>query len=219
MFNFAFAMRMAAAFAVVAVLGTSTVALAHERRAIGPYQVVVGWTGEPAYEGHRNGVDFRVTEAATTNPVMGAERTVQVEVTHLPTSTTKTFPLRTIFGSPGRYTVDILPTAPGAYRFRFFGEIGGTAIDETFVSEGAGGDFGDIEPAIGMHFPVVLPELREVAAATQGVTGDVRAAQAAAAEARDSAGTTRTLAVVGLVAGIGGIVAGAGGMALAMRKR
>ena len=83
---------------------------------------------EPAYEGQKNGVSLRVTKRdSITEPVEGLEDTLQVEVTHLPSDTSREMPLRTIFGDPGHYTADLIPTAPGHYRFRFFGTCAAAA--------------------------------------------------------------------------------------------
>jgi hypothetical protein len=42
---------------MLTVLGfTARPVLAHERRDVGPYQVVVGFLAEPAFEGLKNGV-------------------------------------------------------------------------------------------------------------------------------------------------------------------
>ena len=49
--------------AVLAALSlTSGAALAHENRESGKYQFVVGFMTEPAFEGFKNGVSFRITK-------------------------------------------------------------------------------------------------------------------------------------------------------------
>src|SRR5436309_10403830 len=117
------------------VLGlTTSPAIAHERRDVGPYKFVVGFLAEPAFEGLKNGVDLRVLQAETQQPVEGLEHTLQVEVTYVPSSVAKVLRLRTIYREPGHYTADLIPTAPGQYRFRFVGSITGTAVNETFNS-------------------------------------------------------------------------------------
>src|SRR5262245_44848929 len=118
---------------------------AHERREVGAYQFVVGFLTEPAFEGLKNGVDLRVLRAEAQQPVEGLEHTLQVEVTYVPSGAAKVLRLRTIYREPGRYTADLIPTAPGQYRFRFFGSITEMAINETFNSRAGGGQFDDVE--------------------------------------------------------------------------
>ena len=57
--------------------------------------------------------------------VEGLQDTLQVEVTHMPSSVSKVMNLRTVFNDPGHYAADLIPTSPGHYRFRFFGTIEG----------------------------------------------------------------------------------------------
>jgi hypothetical protein len=93
-------------------------------------------------------LDLRVTPTGATEdksiPVEGLEASLQAEVTHIPTGVSKTLTLRTIFNDPGQYTADLIPTAPGVYQFRMFGAIEDLAVDETFVSRGGGGGFGEV---------------------------------------------------------------------------
>ncbi|MBI2907098.1 MAG: hypothetical protein HYX92_05520 [Chloroflexi bacterium] len=186
-------------------------ALAHERRAVGKYQLVVGFIVEPPFEGQKNGVDLRVTDAQTQKPVEGVEGTLQVEIAHVPTGVSKVLKLRTIFGDPGHYTADLLLTAPGHYRFRFFGAIEGLNVNETFNSKSGGGGFNDVESSGDIQFPVKIAEAREIEAATRG-------AQAAAQKASDAASLATNLAFVGIGLGALGIAAGAGPLIVG-RKR
>ncbi len=186
---------------------------AHEGEEIGPYEFVVGFSVEPAYEGIQNGVDLRVHipaenagEEAT--PVEGLEETLQVEVTHVPSGKSKTFALRSLFGDPGHYTADFIPTAPGQYRFRFFGTVEGMAIDEMF--ESGPGRFSDIESTTELQFPEQVPAPREMESA-------IRGAQLSVAEAQDSASSLYTLAIVAIV--LGGIGAVSGLLAVFMLTR
>jgi hypothetical protein len=202
------AIALAAAALLAAALWPS-VAQAHERRDVGPYQFVAGWIVEPAFEGLKNGVDLRVLRDG--QPVEGVEQTLQVEVTHEPSGESRVFDLRTIFGDPGHYTADLIPTAAGPYQMRFFGSIEGREVDETFVSRSLGGGFNDMESARELQFPQRLPEVREL----EGVT---RGAQDAAFAAEDAAAGARMLAIAALAVGALGIVAGGAGIVLAARR-
>jgi hypothetical protein len=224
--------------AVVATLGlTSISVLAHEGREIEGYHFTVGFMEEPALEGSKNAVSLEVekhpegaahehednppssasgagTEAEESDaelvPVEGLDSTLQVEVTHIPTGISKVMPLRPVFGEPGHYAADLIPTAPGQYRFRFFGTVEGMNIDESFES---GPDtFDNVEEAKALQFPEPLPAVREV-------EGAVRGTQATAQEAQDTASSASTLGMIGIVLGAVGIIFGIGGMVLSMRRR
>ncbi|MBI4329785.1 MAG: hypothetical protein HY673_00720 [Chloroflexi bacterium] len=190
----------------------SATALAHEQRALGNYRLTVGFIVEPPIEGQKNGVDLRVADSQTQKAIEGVEESLQVEITHVPTGASKVFKLRSIFRDPGHYTADLLPTAPGHYRFRFFGAIEGTSVNETFNSRSGGGGFNDVEPAASIQFPVRLAELREI-------QGAVRGAQEAAQSAEASAAFARFLGFAGIGFGMGGLLT-AGAVALvAVRRR
>lgn len=199
----------------------TTAALAHERRMVGPYEFVVGFIGEPAFEGQKNGVDLRVripgaAEGDAPTPIEGVEQGLQVEVTHVTSGVSQVMALRSIFNDPGHYTNDWIPTAPGAYRFRFFGTVEDLEVDETFES---GADtFGSIQPADGLYFPEAQPQLREVEGAARGAQSAAEEAAAAAAEVKSDVATARTLAIVGLVFGIIGMAAGARAMSQTGQK-
>lgn len=190
---------LAGLLAILVVFGiTDSTALAHERRAVAKYQVVVGWIVEPALEGQKNGVDLRVTSNVTgeTKPVLGLEKTLKVEITYIPTSISKTFDLRTIFNDPGHYTTDLILNESGVYRMRFFGNIEDTTINETFNSKGGGGGYGDVEPVADIQFPQQLPSIREITSATKG--------------AQDAASSAKTMSVVATIIAAGGVAVGAG---------
>ena len=210
-----FAAKVLVIFLILLVLVIAgSEAFGHERRDVAKYQFVVGFIVEPPIEGQKNGVELRVTNNATGQalPVEGVEKTLKVEVTHVPSGVSKTFDLRTIFRDPGHYTTDLILTAPGYYRFRFFGTIEGTQVNETFNSRSGGGGFNDVESSAGLQFPQQLPEVRELASAVKG-------AEASATKAQDTAGSSRNLAVAGIVLGALGIASGIGFSMAARRKR
>lgn len=200
--------RLCLVFAILGAvtLGTSA-AFAHERRAIGKYSFVVGFSVEPPVEGEKNGVDLRVSTGDPAKPVEGVEKTLKVEVSQGTVS--HVFDLRALFNDPGHYAADLIPTAPGGYTFRFVGTIDGTPIDERFQS--GPGRFNDVQSAQDLQFPEKLPALGEVA-------GVARDNQETARNAADAASSARKVAIAGLVAGGAGIVLGAGGVALALKR-
>jgi hypothetical protein len=162
------------------------------------------------------GVYLRVREAEPGKspedwkPVEGLEKTLQVEITHVTSGTSKVFKLRSISRDLGHYTNDLVLTASGQYRFRFFGDIVGTPVNETFVS--GSGRFDDVEPSAELQFPEKLPQVREVAAAARG-------AQNASQRAQDKASSASTLAVGGIVLGIVGIALAATTSVVAWRRK
>ncbi|MXY44005.1 MAG: hypothetical protein F4Y50_08140 [Dehalococcoidia bacterium] len=239
----AFNMRywVAAVVAAVLSLAVGTV-LAHEGREVGDYNIDIGWINEPAYEGVMNGIEIKVIKvvesgddhhgesSATTDhhhgessatddhhgdsgAVKGLENTLQVEVTYVPTGASRVVNLSVDVDEPGRYTAPMLPTTPGVYEFRVFGAIEGMQVDETFASEGGGGDFDDIQPLASLQFPEELPSTREMESA-------VRGAISTAEEARDSADKgPGPLPIVALVFGLAGLVLGVAGLVVGLRRR
>lgn len=181
-------------------------ASAHENRDVGAYRLTVGFIVEPAFEGIKNGVDLRIAKGG--NPVAGVETTLKVDVTHVSSNTTKTMDLRTIFRDPGHYTNDFIPTAPGQYRFRFFGTIEGVPINETFTS---GSGFNNMEPSADLQFPVRLIETRELQGATE-------TALDTASNADDKASSARLIGIIGIIVGAAGVVVGCSAL-LASRKK
>ncbi len=202
---------------ILATLGfglTTALVDAHERRAVGQYAFVVGFTSEPAFVEDKNGVSLRITRAANNEPVEGAEKTLKVEVSFA--NQKRTFDLRAAFGQPGSYSADLIPTRAGTYTFRFFGSLDGLAVDETFVS--GPGRFNDVQSREEIQFPERLPALASVSKTANDAQVAAESASAAASSSRDSAASARTLAVIGVVVGALGLTAGAGSLLLARRR-
>ena len=130
---------------------------AHERRNLGPYQVVVGWLEEPAFSGVANAVDFRVMDTRSTpaKPVEGLEKTLTVQVFQGGSTTPYNAPFRTRFGNPGAYAADIIPTREGSYRFVIKGKIETLEVNETF--ESGPGRFDEIRPITQLQYPDKVP--------------------------------------------------------------
>ena len=152
-------------------------------------------------------------------PVEGLEKTLQVEVTHVPSEASRVMNLRAVLNEPGHYAADLIPTAPGVYEFRVFGSAEGTPIDEAFISRGGGGGFDDVRSPADLQFPERLPEVREIESAIRGAMSNSRQAQDSALQAEDGASTANTLAVAAMVLGVLGIATGVGGLVAATRRR
>jgi len=166
---------------------------AHEARDVGKYHFVVGFLKEPSITGQLNGIDLTITTTADKKPVVGADKTLKVEV--IVGGNAKVMPLD--LGpqsdeSPdnGKYAAYFIPTIPGSYIFHFSGAIDGDAIDQRF--ESGPGRFDDVEAAERLEFPVKLAD-------PAAIQSQVSAAQATANQGR-------ALGVTGLVVGALGLV-------------
>jgi hypothetical protein len=188
---------------VLGMLLLPTAALAHERRTIanGKVDAVVGWDQEPSFTNLKNGASIRLSQAGTNPPVPveGADKTLKIQIKQ--GAATKEFPLRAVFGQPGYYVADLVPTRAGDYQFIFTGTINGEQVNETFDS--ADGKFDGVEPLAGVEFPLAAPEPAQTAAAAQAAQSDAQSA--------------RTLAYVGIALGALGLIAA--GAAFATRSR
>ena len=185
----------ASALLLVGLFIVPTSAFAHERRTIanGKYDVVVGWDVEPAYQGLKNGAAIRISQAGSNPaaPVTGAEKTLKVQIRQ--GATTREFPLRAVFGQPGYYEADILPTRAGDYEWTFIGTIGSDQINEKFDT--ADGKFDGIQAASGLEFPQALPDPNQTTAAINAAQADAQSA--------------RTLALAGIAVGVLGLLVAA----------
>jgi hypothetical protein len=215
----------AAGLAVLALLIASPAhqASAHERRTVaGQYAFVVGFITEPVFLEEPNGIDLRITNAQTNEPVEGVDKTLKADVTA--GGETKTVALRARFNMPGAYTADVIPTKGGQWVFRFYGDIQGTPIDERF--ESGPGRFNEPQSTAELQFPVKLPTTAQLseqlarlgpsesAAQSSGTPAD---AQRALDKAEDAQRSATLFGIGGILVGLIGI--GVGAFALASRGR
>ena len=185
--------------------------LAHEQRDVSSYHFEVGFFVEPAIEGQMNGIDLRVTDATNQKPVTGLETTLQAEVTCVSSSSSQTFSIQPVDsdGDPGHYNNGFIPTMPGQYKFRFFGNINGMPVDQTFSS--GPNTFSDVLEATSVEFPLKLASQRELDSVA-------RAAQADVQQAQSTASTANVLSIIGIVMGAIGIGAGVGALIIVRKK-
>jgi hypothetical protein len=173
-------------------------AYAHERRMVGPYQVVVGWLSEPAYLGQLNSLDLRVTDTRNTQPVSGLEKTLTADVAAGGLAPF-TLSVSARFGAAGAYNGWVMPTSPGTYTFRIKGKIETLDVDERFTS--GPGTFGDIEDTSAVQYPAKVPVADSLGKRLDAIGSGVD--------------QTRLIAIAALVLGL----VAAGGAALAFRRR
>jgi hypothetical protein len=185
------------ALLLMALFALPASALAHERRTIGngKYDVVVGWDVEPAYQSLKNAASIRISQAGSNPavPIEGADKTLKVQIRQ--GATTREFPLRTVFGQPGYYVADIVPTREGDYQWTFVGSINEDQINEKFDT--ADGKFNGVEPITSLQFPVSSADVGQ-------------AATLAVSSAQSEAQSARMLAFVGIGVGVLGLLVAAG---------
>jgi hypothetical protein len=200
-----FAILAGLALALAALPG---VASAHETRTVADkYKFVVGFLNEPAIADQVNSIDLTVTDATTTQPILGLEKSLKAQIIF--GGETEDVTLAPRGGSlPGKYTGYVIPTKSGTWKFHFTGKVNNDSIDETFTS--GPGRFSDVEPAQTLQFPVKAPPLAEL-------SGQASSAQAAAASAQSAARTGTIVGVAGIVVGAFGLIAG--GFALSQVRR
>ncbi len=138
-----------ATLAIAAVaLAQPLVSSAHETREVATdYSFVVGFINEPAIQGDTNGIYLNVTMAEA--PVLGLADTLQAQVIF--GDATRDMTLSPAFGEEGVYEAVFIPSEPGDYAFRFFGQIDGVDVDETFTSSPEG--FDSVAARADLEFP------------------------------------------------------------------
>ena len=188
--------------ALIVVIASSLIfsghAYAHERRTVGPYQLVVGWLTEPAYLGQLNSLDLRVTDTRNTQPVSGLEKTLAADVAAGGLAP-YTLTVSARFGTAGAYNGWLMPTASGTYTFHIKGKIDTLDVDEKFTS--GPGTFGDIEDTAAVQYPAKVPVADELSRKLDAIQSGID--------------QTRIIAIVALALAVVGL----GGAALARRQR
>ncbi len=177
---------------------------AHETRAIGPYELVVGWGDEPNYTTFKNSVQMIVSDAKTGKPILDLGGTVEVEVTAGAESTALAMEpdfLPGVFGEPGDYRAWLTPTRSGEYSFHFTGTIGDTEIDEMFT---CGEETFDCPVDVQeIQFPAQDPSTGELAGRLDRELPRVEL------RALDEASSARTVGYVGAGLGAVGLIVAA----------
>jgi hypothetical protein len=179
-------------FMAVLCLVLAGPAFAHGHVEVGDYELTIGFRAEPALQGEPNGLDLLVTDTRTEEPVNGLESSLKAELIF--GASQRTFDLRPQFGRDGAYTAYVLPTEPGDYTWRIFGEIEGTPVDVSMTS--SPDTFSTVEPKSAISFPADEP-----------ATADLSAALASSA---------RT-AQIALILGVVALLLGATGFTLGLR--
>lgn len=223
-------LRRATLVAAVAglMLLPSAPAFAHGEVVQGDLALTVGFVTEPAVAGQPNAVQLIAEHGG--EPVTDLRAgDVQVEIT-FGGQTSEPMDMRPafffedgalVFGEPGDYHADFVPSQAGKYTFHFTGTIDGERIDEEMTSGPA--TFSAVEDAASMSFPEVTAPTNEQLATRIEEESDRSAdgfsdAEAAVASAENAASSARTLAMVGVVLGALGIVAAIAALAWSRRS-
>lgn len=180
------------AAALLSLLAASPAA-AHGHVTVGDYELVIGFRSEPALQGEPNGLDLRVTNTKTGEPVAGLEETLQAEISF--GGSAQPLALRARWGEEGAYTADILPTAAGDYTFHIVGDIAGTPVDETMTS--SPDTFSSVQTKAAISFPAAEPTTAELQA-------EIAAARQQSQLALVAGGAGALLGLAGLAFGLSG---------------
>ncbi len=151
-------LRTLIAVALLSALLLPVAASAHEHRDVGQYKFVVGFINEPAFEGEQNGIWVSITDKTTQTPMENLAETLKAQVIY--GEQQLDLALEPDWNEKGVYTADFYPTSAGDYTFRFFGDVNGTAIDETFTSSPEG--FSSVQPTTALQFPAKVPAATEL---------------------------------------------------------
>jgi hypothetical protein len=205
---------LAGAVAGAFLVSLTPIVAAHGHTEAAGFHFVIGWSGEPALVGQPNGVDLFVYDADEKPITDIPADAISVVVStggqdSSSLSLSPAFDVEEGFGTPGEYSTDLIPTAPGEYSFHFTGTIHGKAIDLSMTSSDS--TFDVVAAAGDLEFPVKQPTLTEVGTRLDRIDGRVDALQSTAqdiSDARSAASAAQSAANQALL--IGALLGGAG---------
>ena len=220
-----------------AVLGSTVVALAllpaspafaHGDVATGDLVLAIGFVNEPAFAGLPNGVQLIVErDGEPVTDLRPGDVVVEItfgDETSEPMDLEPAFAFeggQLVFGEPGDYHAEFVPSQPGKYTFHFTGTIDGEKIDEELSSSPS--TFSTVEDVAAASFPPVNAPTNEALAtridaeSTRSAEG-IAAAEVATASAEDAATTARTVGMIGVVLGAIGVIAAIAALMATRRK-
>ena len=217
------ASRLALVGACLALaLAGAPITAAHSHIAVGEFHLVVGWGNEPALAGEPNFIEVFISDHDEQPIVDLAADALAVVVSTAgqdsqPLVLTPAFDVEEGFGTPGEYSADMIPTAPGEYTFHFTGSIHDQAVDVSITSGEE--TFSSVQGASDLEFPVKQPTLTEVGTRLDRIDGRLDAIQsalpqaAAITAATDAAAAAQAAAdralLIGIVVGGVGVLLGA----------
>jgi len=182
-------------------------------------EFVVGWVNEPAYANEINAVDFWAHyingtcpqgTVSTSCPVYGLDQSLRVTVLLGGQSQTLSFSPNLSNDVPplfyGEYTAEVEPTVPGTISFIIFGNISGTAVNETFTCGPT--TYECVDPAAEIQFPQQSASSTDLQNALTNAQSQISTLQSQVTQMQNNIQTAYTVAVVGVAVGVIGLVAG-----------
>ena len=226
------AVLIAGAIAGLLLVSLAPIVGAHGHTTASGFHFVIGWSGEPAFVGEPNGIQLFVSDADEKPITDIPADAIKVVVTTAgqdsqSLSLSPAFDVEEGFGTPGEYSTDLIPTAPGDYTFHFTGTIHGTAID---VSMAAGDEtFDGVVAPADIEFPVKQPTLTEVGTRLDRIDGRLDALQSSApapgaiadaqAAATAASATADRALLMGTLIGGAGLILAIVAVVMAVRAR
>lgn len=132
--------------ALVAIILTFGIALAHTTIHAGNYEIEVGWQDEPAVIGQRNALVLNVSDTTAPDHVVDISKLL-ISITY--GGQTKALNLEPLGeDTTNQYLAAILPTVPGKYTVQLRGKLGDTDVNLDVDPE-------EVGPVESLAFPVV----------------------------------------------------------------
>lgn len=188
------------------------IASAHAERSVGPFDLEIGFLGEPAYVGIPNAVFLDLSKGGKPVTDLGDALTVTVGFGDQTSDPFLFEPLE----EPGQYQAPFVPSQAGAYTFTLSGTLEGVRFDLSLTSGPK--TFDEVQDLAGATFPAVeaptnadlasriQQESDRTAEALTAATAAGTDAQTAANSAKDSADSAKTVAIIGIVVGVIGLI-------------
>jgi hypothetical protein len=144
--------------ALMALLASYQIALAHESITVGDYTVEIGWVNEPPLVGQQNAIVVNVSTTADDKRVEDVSG-LTVAVSY--GGQNKMLTLQPLGeDTPGQFVAPILPTIPGQYTINLGGNLGNTDVKADVQPE-------EVQAADVLQFPSVTAENQ---ASSSGIT-------------------------------------------------
>jgi hypothetical protein len=193
-------------------------------------EFVVGWVNEPAYAGEINYVDFWAHyinatcpqgTVSTTCPVYGIDQSLQVQVMLGGQSEVLQFYPNLSNDVPplfyGEYNAPLTPTVPGTISFRIFGNMNGTAVNETFTCGPT--TFECVDPATEIQFPSQISSSGDFQSALTNVQSQISNMQTQVTNMQNQVQSAYLIGGLGVVIGILGVAVGAAAILKSKKPR
>jgi hypothetical protein len=137
---------IACLIALVAILTSYSIVLAHESVTVGDYTIEIGWVNEPPTVGQQNAIVVNVSTTSDQKPVEDVSG-LTVAVSY--GGQNKTLTLQPLGeDTPGQFVAPILPTVPGQYTVNLGGKLGNTDVKVDVQPE-------EVQAADVLQFPSV----------------------------------------------------------------